>query len=152
MTQDRALEIQAKLQASPDRFEELAAKHSQDPGSASKGGSLGSFGRGAMVKPFEDAVFNMEIGRTRQSPGSKDAPIQPGEHERLDIATLIKGYTLDGAYQLHMEDSVGSITVGKNADFVLLDQNLFDVDKYEIHKVKVLQTILGGKAVYVQSK
>jgi predicted amidohydrolase YtcJ len=97
-------------------------------------------------------VFNMEIGRTRQSPGSKDAPIQPGEHERLDIATLIKGYTLDGAYQLHMEDSVGSITVGKNADFVLLDQNLFDVDKYEIHKVKVLQTILGGKAVYVQSK
>jgi predicted amidohydrolase YtcJ len=93
-------------------------------------------------------VFNMEIGRTRQTPEMKNAPIQPGEHERLDIATLIKGYTLDGAHQLHMEDEIGSITVGKNADFVLLDQNLFDIDKYEIHNVQVLETILGGKTVY----
>lgn len=97
-------------------------------------------------------VFNMEIGRTRQSPDTENAPIQPGEHERLDIATLIKGYTLDGAYQLHMEDEIGSVTVGKNADFVLLDKNLFDVDKYEIHKVKVLETILGGNSVYSQVK
>jgi len=59
---DKALEIQAKLNSNPDRFEELAAKHSEDPGSATKGGSLGSFGRGAMVKPFEDAAFNMEVG------------------------------------------------------------------------------------------
>lgn len=58
---DKALEIDAQLKASPARFEELAAKFSQDPGSAAKGGSLGSFGRGAMVKPFEDAVFSMEV-------------------------------------------------------------------------------------------
>ena len=60
---EKALEIEAQLQASPKRFEELAAKFSQDPGSASKGGSLGSFGRGAMVKPFEDAVFGMEVNQ-----------------------------------------------------------------------------------------
>lgn len=59
---DKALEIQAKLNDHPNRFEELAAKNSQDPGSATKGGSLGSFARGAMVKPFEDAVFDMNIG------------------------------------------------------------------------------------------
>lgn len=59
---DQALEIEAQLKANPGRFEELAAKFSQDPGSASKGGSLGSFGRGAMVKPFEDAVFGMKAG------------------------------------------------------------------------------------------
>lgn len=59
---DKALEIQAKLNDRPERFEELAAKNSQDPGSAAKGGSLGSFGRGAMVKPFEDAVFTMNVG------------------------------------------------------------------------------------------
>ncbi len=93
-------------------------------------------------------IFNMEIGRTRQTPETKDAPIQPGEHERLDIATLIKGYTLDGAFQLHMEDEIGSISVGKKADFVLLDQNLFDVDMYDIHKVNVQKTYLGGKVVY----
>ncbi|MDT0603894.1 amidohydrolase [Thalassotalea castellviae] len=91
-------------------------------------------------------IFNMEVGHTRQS--AENAPIQPGEHERLDIATLIKGYTIDGAYQLHMEDSIGSITVGKKADLVLLDKNLFEVEKYNIHNVKVLQTILGGKTVY----
>ncbi len=59
---DKAVEIEAQLKAKPIRFEELAAKYSQDPGSASKGGSLGSFGRGAMVKPFEDAVFSMNVG------------------------------------------------------------------------------------------
>jgi peptidyl-prolyl cis-trans isomerase D len=59
---EQALEIDAQLKADPKRFEELAVKFSQDPGSAQKGGSLGSFGRGAMVKPFEDAVFNMEVG------------------------------------------------------------------------------------------
>lgn len=60
---EKALEIEAQLQADPSRFEELAAKFSQDPGSASKGGSLGSFGRGAMVKPFEEAVFGMQVGQ-----------------------------------------------------------------------------------------
>ena len=97
-------------------------------------------------------IFNMEIGRTRQTPEQENAPIQPGEHERLDMATLIKGYTLDGAYQLHMEEKIGSIEVGKKADFVILDQNLFQVDKYDIHKVKVLETILGGNTVYSQAK
>lgn len=93
-------------------------------------------------------LFNMEIGRTRQTPETENAPIQPGEHERLDIATLIKGYTLDGAYQLHMEDEIGSISVGKHADFVLLDKNLFEVDMYELHNVKVQKTYLAGKVVY----
>jgi len=48
-----------------------------------------------------------------------------------------------------MEDQIGSIEVGKKADFVLLDSNLFKVDKYDIHQVKVLQTILDGKTVYL---
>ena len=97
-------------------------------------------------------IFNMEIGHTRQTPEQENAPIQPSEHERLDIATLIKGYTLDGAYQLHMEEQIGSIEVGKKADFVILDQNLFKVDKYDIHNVKVLETIIGGNTVYSTSK
>ncbi len=53
------------LQATPARFAEIARAQSQDPGSAQQGGSLGSFGRGMMVKPFEDAVFAMKPGEIR---------------------------------------------------------------------------------------
>lgn len=59
----KAEEILAILKKNPKRFEELAVKESQDPGSASKGGDLGTFGRGAMVKPFEEAVFNMKVNQ-----------------------------------------------------------------------------------------
>jgi len=58
---DKAADILTQLRKDPKRFEELALKNSQDPGSATRGGDLGSFGRGAMVKPFEDAVFNMKV-------------------------------------------------------------------------------------------
>lgn len=53
----------AAIKKNPKSFEELAVKNSQDPGSAAKGGDLGSFGRGAMVKPFEDAAFGMKVGQ-----------------------------------------------------------------------------------------
>jgi peptidyl-prolyl cis-trans isomerase D len=53
--------ILAELRKNPKEFESLAIKNSQDPGSATKGGDLGAFGRGAMVKPFEDAAFSMKV-------------------------------------------------------------------------------------------
>lgn len=58
----KAEEMLAEVRKNPKNFEALAKKYSQDPGSAEKGGDLGVFGRGAMVKPFEDAVFSMSPG------------------------------------------------------------------------------------------
>lgn len=60
---DKAEQLLATVKKNPKSFEELAIKNSQDPGSASKGGDLGSFGRGAMVKSFEDAAFSMKEGQ-----------------------------------------------------------------------------------------
>ena len=95
-------------------------------------------------------VVQMEIGHTRQDPGEKEAPVQPLESERLDIDTLIRGFTIDAAYQLHMEDEIGSLEVGKKADLVVLDRNLFGTDAYEIHKTEVLMTIKDGAVVYTR--
>ena len=57
----KAENVLNQIRKNPKQFEELATKYSQDPESAKKGGDLGSFGRGMMVKPFDDAVFSMKV-------------------------------------------------------------------------------------------
>jgi peptidyl-prolyl cis-trans isomerase D len=58
----KAQALLAEVQKAPAQFAELARKNSQDTGSAAKGGDLDYFGRGAMVKPFEDAVYALKKG------------------------------------------------------------------------------------------
>jgi len=58
----KAEQVLDEVKKSPGKFAELAKKYSQDPGSASAGGDLGYFGRGQMVKPFEDAVYSLKAG------------------------------------------------------------------------------------------
>jgi len=59
---ERAEELLAQARKNPAGFAELAKKNSEDTGSAAQGGDLDFFGRGAMVKPFEDAVYAMKTG------------------------------------------------------------------------------------------
>lgn len=58
----KAEQILQQIKQSPANFASLAKQYSQDPGSATKGGDLGMFGRGAMVKAFEDSVFSLKVG------------------------------------------------------------------------------------------
>jgi len=60
----KADKLLAEIKQSPQKFAELARQHSQDPGSAAKGGDLDFFARGAMVKPFEEAAFALNKGDT----------------------------------------------------------------------------------------
>jgi peptidyl-prolyl cis-trans isomerase C len=60
-TEDQAKEIYEKIAHGAD-FAEMAGKHSEDPGSKTRGGSLGYFGKGQMVPAFETAAFQLEVG------------------------------------------------------------------------------------------
>jgi len=93
-------------------------------------------------------LMQIEIGHTRQFAGEPDAPVQPLESNRLSIESLVRGFTIDAAYQLHLEDEIGSIEVGKKADLVVLERNLFEVDPYTIHDIGVEMTMLGGDIVW----
>lgn len=66
-----AVEIIAELDAGGD-FAKIAAEKSQDPGSGASGGDLGWFGRGMMVKPFEEAAFALEPGQHTKTPVKSD--------------------------------------------------------------------------------
>ncbi len=93
-------------------------------------------------------LVQIEIGHTRQAAGEPDAPVQPRESERLSVESLVRGFTTNAAYQLHMEDSIGSIEVGKKADLVVLDRNIFEIDPYSIHETGVTMTMMDGDMVY----
>ncbi|MEG0722104.1 MAG: amidohydrolase [Lachnospiraceae bacterium] len=93
--------------------------------------------------------LGIETGHTRQevTDGGKAAPIFPAAEERLTIEELVQGYTINGAYQLHMNNEIGSIEVGKKTDFMILDQDIFSIDPYDIHKIKPEVVVVEGKIV-----
>ena len=78
--------------------------------------------------------------------GSADAPWNP--EERVDLPTMIALYTINAAYALQQDKETGSIEVGKLADLVVLDRNLFELPADSIHTAKVTRTLLGGRTVY----
>ena len=89
----KAEEVLKEVHKSPARFAELAKQYSQDPGSAQKGGDLGFFGRGMMVKAFEDIVFKQKDGEISDLVQSdfgyhiiKVTGIKPGKLRPLDEA------------------------------------------------------------------
>ena len=89
----------------------------------------------------------IQVGITRLSlEDSTSTPWIP--QERVDLATMIAGYTINGAYLNFQEDKTGSVEVGKAADLVVLDRNLFEVPSNEINNVQVLLTLMDGKVVY----
>ncbi|PID47174.1 MAG: hydrolase [Proteobacteria bacterium] len=93
--------------------------------------------------------YNIEVGMTRKG-FDKDSKVLPYEKEKMSLESMIKGYTINAAYQLGMEDEIGSISVGKDADMIVLNENLFKIKTSDIHDVKVKETIMNGKTTYTR--
>lgn len=114
--------------------------------SVKKTGAMMVFGSDWSVTSM-NPLHGMQVGVTRMglndSIGTAWLP-----QERVDLATMIAGYTINGAYLNFEEHETGSIEVGKAADLIVLDHNLFDVAPHDIHNVRVLLTLLGGEEVY----
>jgi len=106
---------------------------------------------GDLFSTYINPYFGMQVGHTRQYPKewweTEDDGIRPPDNERLSLEQLIEGYTRNGAYQLRKENKIGSIEVGKLADLVVLEKNLFEVDRYEIWKVKPSTVMMEGKVI-----
>jgi predicted amidohydrolase YtcJ len=91
----------------------------------------------------------MQIGHNKQDiEGGAQATLAPPRSERLRLDSLVDGYTRGAAFQLGRSDQLGSIEVGKRADLVVLDRNLFEVDRYDIHKVRPVAVFLDGELVH----
>ena len=94
-----------------------------------------------------DPLLAIEVALTRQDPDTNGGPSLNAD-ESVDLETMIAAYTINGAYQMALDDVQGSIEVGKRADLVVLDRNLFDIPASEISEATVLMTIFDGRTVY----
>ena len=106
---------------------------------------------GDMLNTSLSPYFGMQVGHNRQYPvelwEGLDKIRMPAS-ERLDLEMMIQGYTTNGAYQLRMEDEIGSIETGKLADLLVLDENLFDLDRYKIWKIKPSIVMIEGELLH----
>ena len=96
--------------------------------------------------PF-DPLIGIQTGITRSSTITTSEGILWPE-ERSNLADMIASYTYNGAYANFLEKETGSIEVSKQADLLVLDQNLFEIPTHEITKTKVLLTLVDGKEVF----
>ena len=89
----------------------------------------------------------IEVALTRRGP---DEP--PGEawlaDERVDLETMIRAYTVNGAWLCREESARGTLEAGRAADLVVLDRDLFAIPPHEISEAKVLLTLLDGRPVF----
>jgi predicted amidohydrolase YtcJ len=67
--------------------------------------------------------------------------------ERATVKQMIEAYTINGAYQMRSEDTIGSLAVGKSGDFIVIDKDILKIDPLELDAIKVHATIFEGKVV-----
>ena len=112
------------------------------------GMSIGQGSDWLTANPTPDPFIAIESMITRSNPFDETMPGQINPAEAITLEQALYITTLGGAEVLGVEDKLGSIAVGKFADMIVLDQNLFDIEVTEIYGTKVVSTIVDGKEVY----
>ncbi|BAL24150.1 SurA N-terminal domain-containing protein [Azoarcus sp. KH32C] len=151
--------ILAQVRENPKRFAELAKAESQDPGSASRGGDLGAFGRGTMVKPFEDAAFSLAKGQISDLVRSdfgfhiievtdiKPSHARPFEEVKAEIVEELKRQDANKRFAEQAE--VFANTVYEQSDSL---KPVADALKLEVHKTDWITRQGGALGEYKNDK
>ncbi len=109
-------------------------------------GALVIYGSDWPVVPTPNPWPGIESMVTRSDPtGASD--VQDWPEQSVDLATTIRIFTHNGAIANKVGDESGSLEVGKDADFIVLDRNIFEVHISEVGETQVLQSVVGGKVV-----
>ncbi len=95
-------------------------------------------------------MFNIEMAVTRQQAGNPEVPVQPRVSERLSVDQAIRAHTSDAAWQLRLEDQIGTLEVGKLADLVVLDRDPYASEPHQLHTIRVDHTFSDGRLVFVR--
>ncbi len=115
-------------------------------GSLAKSGAILAAGSDWSVSSM-NPLDGIQVALTRTDIDAPEGPPWIPE-ERVDLDTILAAYTRGGAYLQHEEALTGSLEVGKRGDLVVLEKNLFEIPETEIHRVRVLLTLLDGKEVF----
>ncbi len=114
-------------------------------GSLLRNGALVASGSDYPVQT-DRPLLAIQMGITRAVPG--DERIMPRESEKVTLEDMLQSYTRNGAVANYLEDEIGTLEVGKKADMVILDANLFEISPYDIEKAQEVMTIFNGQIVY----
>jgi len=95
-----------------------------------------------------DPLHAIQIGITRSVLGVSDPKEILWPEERATLDQMIASFTINGAYANFLENTTGSIEVGKAADLIVLDKNLFFMSADKISGAKVILTFFAGKKIF----
>jgi predicted amidohydrolase YtcJ len=95
-----------------------------------------------------DPLLGIETAVTRVSPHDNDPMPVFLPDERITLDEAIAGYTINAAFANFLDGDTGSIEVGKYADLVVLEKNLFDLEASAISDAAVVATLMEGEVVY----
>ena len=128
------------------------AEHEYPMKSLFDAGMTVGMGSDYSVTPDPNPLKGIQIAVTRLKEDAKSNTCNESDvlwpDERVSLEQMIEAATFGNAYSNHDEDIIGTLEVGKLADFVVLEDNVFDVPVDEIHNIKVCMTIFDGEVVF----